>query len=65
MSNPTKNINLGPSKVDNDDAEDQQPSDGEKEDVSSNKKVNPVELKLNRLEKTLQREVINQTIRRC
>ena len=73
MSNPTKNTIVGPSEFDNDDAEDQQPSDREKEDDSSNQKVNPVELKLNKLPQSaeplmkgrLQCEVKNQTIRRC
>ena len=38
MSNPTENTNVVPSEVDNDDAEDQQPADGEKEDDSSKQK---------------------------
>ena len=45
MSNPTENTNVVPSDVDNDDAEDQQPADGEKKMIRQIKKFNPVEIK--------------------
>ena len=41
MSNPTEITNVVPSDVDNDDAEDQQPADGEEEDDPSNQKSQP------------------------
>ena len=73
ISNPTENTIVVQSEVDNDDAEDQQPADGEKADDSSNQKVNPMEIKLNKpqqlaktlMKRRLQCEVEHQTIRRC